>query len=104
MARRHRWVGLYAGGIVASFLTFSLAYNIGMRTIENEPQSLLHSLELILLYMFTVGFATDYPSSDLMVALVLLTKVTGKLIILVTLIAIVALIVHERSMSRVLRS
>lgn len=101
MNRWHRRVGLYVGAISAILLAYTLAYNIGMRTVENEPQSLLHSLELILLYMFTVGVAPEYPSTEIMTWLVLLMSITGQLIIVVTLIAVVALIVYERSMSRV---
>ncbi len=100
----HGWrrrIGLYVGAIFAILLTFTFAYNIGMRTVENEPQSLLHSLELILLYMFTVGVASEYPSTEIMTWLVLLMNITGQLIMVVTLIAVVALIVYERSWSSV---
>lgn len=97
MSRWQRWVGLYVGAIVATVLVYTLAYNVGMATIENDPQSFLHSMEVVLLHFVTVGYATEFPSSGTLTALVALITLTGQIVGTVSLIAAFALVVRELS-------
>lgn len=97
MYRWRRLIGLYVGGIAATVLAYTLAYNVGMATIENDPQSFLRSLEVVLEHFATVGYATEYPSSDVMTGLVVLVRITGQTVVPFGLLVVAGLGIRELS-------
>lgn len=80
MERKIRWIGAYMGAIVAITIVYGIAYYMGMAMFEDRPQSLFHSLKMVLTYFFTVGYASDYPSTNIMMNLVRVINITGWLI------------------------
>jgi hypothetical protein len=101
MDRWHRWGGLYVCAVVATVLAYAVAYNVGMATVENDPQSFLHSLEVVLVHFATVGYATEWPTSGAMTTLVAVISVTGQVVVPVSLLAAAALGIRELSSSMV---
>lgn len=100
MDRWHRWGGLYVCALVATVLAYAIAYNVGMTTVENDPQSFLHSLKIVLIHLVTVGYATEWPTSGGMTTLVALISVTGQVVVSVSLLAAAALGIRELSSSK----
>jgi hypothetical protein len=99
MDRRYRWAGLYVGGVVVLVLAYALSYNVGMATVENDPQPFLRSLEVVVVHFTTVGYDAEFPSSGPMRTLVGLIRLTGQIVVRVSLVAAVALAVYRLASS-----
>ncbi|PSQ17892.1 hypothetical protein BRD00_06170 [Halobacteriales archaeon QS_8_69_26] len=92
-------MGTYVGFLAAALLAFALAYNVGMATVENDPQPFVQSLKAVLVHVFTTGYAGG-PSSGAMSALVALMSLAGRLVVSVGVIAAVVLGIRELSSVR----
>jgi len=97
MQRVLRWIGLYVGAIAALVIAYGVTYNLGMAMIEDRPQSLFHSLKIVLMHFFTVGYVTEYPSSTIMKNFTLLMSFTGWLINLLSLFCVTIIGIHKFS-------
>lgn len=97
MKRWHRLAGLYVGAIIATVSGYAVAYNVGMATLENDPQSFVHSLEVVLIHFATVGYDTEVPRSGAMTALVALISFTGQILVPIGVLVAVAFGLRERS-------
>ncbi|MFB6142456.1 MAG: TrkA family potassium uptake protein [Halorientalis sp.] len=68
----------YVAGLVAVVFAYALAYDYGMSAFEGEPQSFLHSLEIVVETFTTTGYGSDAPwSSPEMTLLAIAMQATG---------------------------
>jgi Trk K+ transport system NAD-binding subunit len=78
MVRQNRRVYYYLAAVVGTSVAFTLAYNFGMSTWENEPQPLYRSLEVVFQTFTTTGYGEDAPwQTPQMNVLVLVMQLTG---------------------------
>ena len=83
MPWQHRRVAYYVALLTGTTLVFTLAYNAGMATWEGRPQTLIHSLEVVLQTFTTTGYGEDAPwASPEMHLLVIGMQVAGVALIL----------------------
>ena len=83
--------------IVGVVVLYTVIYNIGMARWENEPQSIVRSLVVVLETLTTTGFGQDAPrSSTPMLLFVTIMMITGVVLIVGALPAIVAPWLEER--------
>ncbi|WP_433627222.1 potassium channel family protein [Halomicrococcus sp. NG-SE-24] len=86
LSRRQRLILVYAVGLVSVILVYTVVYNLGMRTLEDRPQSIFRSLQTVTETMTTTGYGADSPwSTPAMNLLVVTMQVTGVAIGFVTL-------------------
>jgi len=86
MAKQSRLARYYLVAVVGAIGFFTLSYNFGMATLENRPQPLLNSLEVVFQTFTTVGYGEDAPwTSPLMNILVIGMQTTGILLIFASL-------------------
>jgi voltage-gated potassium channel Kch len=86
MAKQSRLARYYLVAVVGAIGFFTLSYNFGMAALENRPQPLLNSLEVVFQTFTTVGYGEDAPwTSPLMNILVIGMQTTGILLIFASL-------------------
>lgn len=86
LSRRQRLVLVYVVGLVSVVLFYTVVYNVGMRTLEERPQSIFRSFQTVIETMTTTGYGADAPWSTPVMNLLLVTmQVTGVVIGLLTL-------------------
>ncbi|RBI58417.1 TrkA family potassium uptake protein [halophilic archaeon] len=86
LSRRQRLILVYAVGLVSIILVYTVVYNVGMRTLENRPQSIFRSLQTVTETMTTTGYGADAAWSTPAMNLLMVTmQVTGVAIGFVTL-------------------
>ncbi|WP_440009913.1 potassium channel family protein [Halomicrococcus sp. SG-WS-1] len=86
LSRRQRLILVYAVGVVSIILVYTVVYNVGMRTLENRPQSIFRSLQTVTETMTTTGYGADAAWSTPAMNLLMVTmQVTGVAIGFVTL-------------------
>lgn len=61
MTRRLRRISYYVSLVVVTTVVFTVAYNVGMATWENRPQTVYHSLEIVFQTFTTTGYGEDAP-------------------------------------------
>ncbi|MFW5896221.1 MAG: potassium channel family protein [archaeon] len=61
LSRRNRLIGYYLAGIAILITLYAVLYNVGMATFEDENQSLVHSLGIVVETMTTTGYGADSP-------------------------------------------
>jgi Trk K+ transport system NAD-binding subunit len=90
MDQRQR-IRTYLLVIVGVVVLYTVVYNIGMARWENEPQSILRSLVVVLETLTTTGFGQDIPrTSTPILIFVTIMMVTGVVLIVGALPVIVA--------------
>jgi len=78
MTIRSRRTALYFVAVAATTLFFTLVYNYGMATLENRPQPIYRSLEVVFQTFTTTGYGEDAGwDSVWMNLLVILMQLTG---------------------------
>ncbi|WP_248517669.1 potassium channel family protein [Salinarchaeum laminariae] len=86
LTRRQRLLVLFGIGIVLLVSLFTTLYYVGMRTVEDRPRDLFHSLNIVVETMTTTGFGSDSPwKSPWMNALIITMQATGVLMGFITL-------------------
>jgi voltage-gated potassium channel len=86
LSRRQRLVLVYVVGLVSVVLFYTVIYNVGMRTLEDRPQSIFRSFQTVTETMTTTGYGADAPWSTPVMNLLMVTmQVTGVVIGLLTL-------------------
>ncbi|HET7323240.1 MAG TPA: NAD-binding protein [Halococcus sp.] len=86
LSRRQRLVLVYVVGLVSVVLFYTVIYNVGMRTLEDRPQSIFRSFQTVVETMTTTGYGADAPWSTPVMNLLMVTmQVTGVVIGLLTL-------------------
>jgi Trk K+ transport system NAD-binding subunit len=86
MVKQSRLARYYLIAVVGTISFFTLSYNFGMAALENRPQPLLNSLEVVFQTFTTVGYGEDAPwTSPLMNILVIGMQTTGILLIFASL-------------------
>lgn len=86
VTRRQRLVGWLAVGIGVVVAIYTLLYYTGMRTLENRPRGILHSLNIVVETMTTTGYGSDADwEHPLMEVLMIVMQFSGILIGLATL-------------------
>ena len=86
LSRRQRLVLVYVVGLVSVVLFYTVVYNVGMRTLEDRPQSIFRSFQTVTETMTTTGYGADAPWSMPVMNLLMVTmQVTGVVIGLLTL-------------------
>ncbi|MFB6194772.1 MAG: TrkA family potassium uptake protein [Haloplanus sp.] len=61
MPRNSRRIVSYLGVVAATTVVFTLLYNVGMATLENRPQPMYRSLEVVFQTFTTTGYGEDAP-------------------------------------------
>ncbi|AGN01487.1 TrkA-C domain-containing protein [Salinarchaeum sp. Harcht-Bsk1] len=61
LTKRQRLVGLLAIAIGSVVLFYTVFYYLGMRTLEDRPRSIFHSLQIVVETMTTTGYGADSP-------------------------------------------
>lgn len=83
---RQRKVLKFGVALVSVILSYTVVYNLGMRTLENEPQTIFRSLQAVVATMTTTGYGADAPwRTPAMNALVIWYQISGVIIGFVTL-------------------
>jgi len=86
MANQSRLIQYYLVAVVSALGFFTIAYDFGMTALENRPQPLFNSLEVVFQTFTTVGYGEDAPwTSPLMNILVIGMQITGILLIFASL-------------------
>ena len=71
-------IALYAGSFFALTATYTWLYQWGMATLEGEPRTLIHSLEVVVQSMTTTGYGQDAPwESAEMTVLMMVIQLSG---------------------------
>ncbi len=96
MAEQSRLVRYYIITLMGALAVFTLAYNYGMTTFENQPQPLLNSMEVVIQTFTTVGYGEDAPwTSSIMNVLVMGMQTAGILLIFAALPVFVIPLVED---------
>ena len=78
LSRHQRLLVLYAIGLVSIILFYTIVYNTGMRTLEEESHSLFRSFQTVVETMTTTGYGADSPwSTPWMNLLVVTMQLSG---------------------------
>ncbi|WP_276274131.1 potassium channel family protein [Haloarcula litorea] len=86
MAKHSQYARYYLITVVGTIVVFTLAYDYGMTTLENRPQPLVNSFQVVFQTFTTVGYGEDAPwTSPIMNVLVMGMQVTGILLIFAAL-------------------
>ncbi len=86
LTQRQRLLVLFVVGLILVVLFYTLVYNWGMRTLENDPQSIFRSLNTVVETMTTTGYGADSPwATPVMNVLMMTMQLTGIIIGFVTL-------------------
>jgi len=86
MDKWQRRTGLYVLGLIVVIFGYAVAYDYGMSVYENDPQSFLQSLQIVVETFTTTGFGSDAPwATPEMNVLVILMDVTGVVLIFLAL-------------------
>jgi Trk K+ transport system NAD-binding subunit len=86
MASWRRRTALYLAGIALVMAVYTVAYNVGMATLEGRPQSILRSVQMVVETFTTTGYGADAPwSHPAMYAVVVAMQLTGVSLIFLTL-------------------
>jgi voltage-gated potassium channel len=86
LTKRQRLVGWLAVAIGAVIAIYTLVYYTGMRTLEDRPRTIYHSLQIVVETMTTTGYGADSPwDTPWMNVLMVLMQFSGVLIGLATL-------------------
>jgi len=86
LTQRQRLLVLFVVGLILVVLFYTLVYNWGMRTLENDPQSIFRSLNTVVETMTTTGYGADSPwATPVMNVLMVTIQLTGVIIGFVTL-------------------
>ncbi|SEQ94420.1 potassium channel family protein [Natrinema salaciae] len=86
LTQRQRLLVLFVISLVVVVLFYTVVYNWGMRTLENDPQSIFRSLNTVVETMTTTGYGADSPwATPVMNVLMVTIQFTGVIIGFVTL-------------------
>ena len=81
-----RRTALYVFGLVVVIFGYAVAYDYGMAVYENDPQSFLQSLQIVVETFTTTGYGSDAPwETPLMNLLVIVMDITGVVLIFLAL-------------------
>ncbi|EMA52233.1 potassium channel family protein [Halococcus salifodinae] len=83
-------------GLAVLMLAYALVYDYGMSAFENEPETFLHSLQVVVETFTTTGFGSDAGwKSPVMNVLVILMDLTGVALIFLALPVVVFPLLDE---------
>jgi len=81
-----RRTAYYLVGLAFLMLAYAVVYNYGMNTIEGDPVTFLHSLQVVVETFTTTGFGSDAPwTTPEMNVLVIVMDLTGVVLIFLAL-------------------
>ncbi|MGM0372188.1 MAG: potassium channel family protein [Halobacteriota archaeon] len=90
LSRRYRHIVVYVLGLALMVFSFTVLYNLGMRTFEGEADSIFHSFQIVIETMTTTGYGADSPwETPIMNLFIVLMQLSGILIAFFTLRLIV---------------
>jgi Trk K+ transport system NAD-binding subunit len=72
---------LYVVVLLTSILTFTVLYSVGMQVFENEPRSLLRSLQVVMQTLTTIGYGGDAPWNTTPMLLLILSMQAATLLL-----------------------
>ena len=72
---------LYVVVLLSSILTFTVLYSVGMQVFENEPRSLLRSLQVVMQTLTTIGYGGDAPWNTTPMLLLVLSMQAATLLL-----------------------
>jgi Trk K+ transport system NAD-binding subunit len=72
---------LYVVVLLSSILTFTVLYSVGMQVFENEPRSLLRSLQVVMQTLTTIGYGGDAPWNTTPMLLLILSMQAATLLL-----------------------
>lgn len=61
LSRRYRLIVYYLIGIAGVIVLYAIVYNYGMLVLEDRPQSIYHSAQVVVETMTTTGYGADSP-------------------------------------------
>ncbi|PSP44063.1 hypothetical protein BRC63_03110, partial [Halobacteriales archaeon QH_10_70_21] len=67
--------------LLSSILAFTVLYSVGMQVFENEPRSLLRSLQVVMQTLTTIGYGGDAPWETTPMLVLVLTMQTATLLL-----------------------
>lgn len=78
LSRRYRLIVYYLLGITVVVVLYGVIYNYGMLVFEGEPQSIFHSLQVVVETMTTTGYGADSPwESPVMNLFIIFMQISG---------------------------
>ena len=78
MVRLSTRIAIYAGSFLGLTAAYTWLYRWGMLTLESEPRTLIHSLEVVVQSMTTTGYGQDAPWESMeMTIFMMVIQLTG---------------------------
>lgn len=90
----------YLGVLAAAIVLFTVLYSMGMEAFEGRPRSLLHSFQVVMQTLTTVGYGGDAPYESTAMLVLVATMQTATLLLILSAFPAVVVPVLRESLSR----